>query len=523
MTLNIGQGKFRWDDNTGQSDPDKPVDVYYYRPEVITEETPVWMIMHGTGRNADDYRDYFIDEAKKQGALVIAPKFSARDWDGSTGYNLGNISASNSDLTPVQERDWSFSKIEPLFDYVVNEVEPKLNTDGYYMFGHSAGAQFVHRFMAWKPEARVKLAVAANAGWYTVPQSDESGYKYDWPYSTSQAPDYNSANNVYDPFPLDNLDNFLSSELVVLLGEEDRKRTSNLRQTKEADTQGRNRFERGQYFYVEGRDEAQARGVEFNWELQTVPGIGHEGDQMAIPAAELFRLDYLEEHQSNQTKLAWETQGLLDEAAVAPNSSFELGGGLTATVDWETETKDSSFVATGDAAEGKDGTFVAAGGNDFVSYEKGTRGGDTGYLNIGFDNEARDPNDLVRVSLRFSEAVAGLNFSVLDVDQGSYFDDAVVIYADGENILNNPNVSYSLGEIENNDVKVKLDNETYMKGFEGKGKAPSDSLGGNIHVALGSTSVSEITIEYFSTDDNLVHPNPHAQSIGISDLSWTAS
>ena len=503
MTLKVGTGKFRWDDSTGRSDPDKPLDVYYYRPEKVTEDTPVWFIMHGTGRNADDYRDYFVDAAKEQGALIIAPEFSKSDWKGSTGYNLGNISASNSDLTPVSERDWSFSKIEPLFDYVVDKVEPTIAADGYYMFGHSAGAQFTHRFLAWEPDARVKLAVSANAGWYTVPQGDDQGYKYDWPYSTSQAPDYNASTSTYDPFPINNLNNFLSSDLVVLLGEEDTKRTDNLRQTKEADDQGRNRFERGQYFYAEGQDEARTRNVDFNWELQTVPGIGHEGSKMAIPAAELFRLDYLEEHQSKKTELSWEDRGLVDEAAIVSGSSFDLGGGLTATVAWETKTNG--------------GKFIAASGNDFVSYEKGTRGGDTGYLNVGFDNDTRDPNDLVRVSLRFSEAVAGLNFSVLDVDRGKFFGDAVAIYADGVNILDNPHASYTLGG-----DSVKLDNEIYLTGFEGKSQAGNASIAANIQVALGSSSVSEITIEYLSTDDNLAHPNPNAQSIGISDLSWTA-
>ena len=502
MTLNAGTGKFRWDDNTGRSDSDKPLDVYYYRPEEVTAETPVWFIMHGTGRNADDYRDYFVDAAKEQGALVIAPEFDDDDWDGSTGYNLGNISASNSDLTPVAEQDWSFSKIEPLFDYVVDEVEPEIEEDGYYMYGHSAGAQFVHRFLAWEPDARVELAVAANAGWYTVPQSDNLGYEYEWPYSTSNAPDYDASTSAYDPFPIDNLDNFLASDLVVLLGEEDTKRTSNLRQTKEADAQGLNRFERGQFFYAQGQDEAQTRGVDFNWELQTVPGVGHDGEEMGIPAAELFHLDYLEEHQSTKTELAWEDQGLVDEAAVASGSSFDLGGGLTATVNWEIKTNG--------------GNFVAAGGNDFVSYESRQKGGDRGYLNLGFDNDARDPNDSIDVSLKFSQAVTGLSFSILDVDSTSFIDDAVEIYADGVNILDNPDITYSLG---GNDVK--LDNETYMKGFEGRGSANRASTSGNIQVELGSASVSEITISYFSTDDN--PSNPNDQSIGIGDLSWNSS
>lgn len=73
MTLKSGKESFVWDDTTGQSDPDKPLKVYYYRPEEVNADTPVWMIMHGTGRNADDYRDYFVDAAQEQGAIIIAP------------------------------------------------------------------------------------------------------------------------------------------------------------------------------------------------------------------------------------------------------------------------------------------------------------------------------------------------------------------------------------------------------------------------------------------------------------------
>ena len=69
-------------------------------------------------------------------------------------------------------------------------------------------------------------------------------------------------------------------------------------------------------------------------------------------------VEYKDAPEPQKTALNWEEQGLVDEAAVKTGSAFDLGGGLTATVDWEVKTING-------------GSFVAAGGSDFVSYEQG--------------------------------------------------------------------------------------------------------------------------------------------------------
>ena len=288
--LTASTGSFVWDDETGTSDPDKPLTVYYYRPVELTSETPVWLIMHGQSRNADDYRDYFADAAAAQGALVIAPEFNSDDWPGSRSYNLGNLSLSESNLTARPRQQWSFSKIEPLFDYLVETLEPTLAADEYFMFGHSAGSQFTHRFLQWMPDARVKLAVAANAGWYTMPQYSDASYPHNWPYSLSGTPDLDTEAAGYQALPTEYLGNFLARDMVILLGDQDTQVTGSVRQTVEANAQGPHRFARGQFFFNEGLAEATARGMNFGWQLQFVPGVGHSGSQMAVPAAELFRL-----------------------------------------------------------------------------------------------------------------------------------------------------------------------------------------------------------------------------------------
>ena len=61
----------------------------------------------------------------------------------------------------------------------------------------------------------------------------------------------------------------------------DTERTSNLRQSPEADAQGRNRYKRAKYFYQQG---LKIKNPDFNWKLIDVPGGGHSSADVATPA-----------------------------------------------------------------------------------------------------------------------------------------------------------------------------------------------------------------------------------------------
>ncbi|MDJ0636835.1 MAG: M10 family metallopeptidase [Xenococcaceae cyanobacterium MO_188.B29] len=202
--------------------------------------------------------------------------------------------------------------------------------------------------------------------------------------------------------------------------------------------------------------------------------------------------------------LVWENQGLSDERSVATGTQFNLGNGVTATVKWQTITTDGGTFAVHDREQ------------DYVTYDSNTLGNHNGYLSLGFNNSNDDPDDLIRLSLDFNQALTGLNFKLLDVDQarGKSFDDGVEIYADGVNIKDLAGVEIVTGN------NVMADNERYMKGFEGRGNTGVDSNSeeGNIEISFGSTEVSSLEIKYFSTDDAI--SNPDSQKIGISDLDF---
>ncbi len=115
--------------------------------------------------------------------------------------------------------------------------------------------------------------ISANAGWYTTTDFDES-----FPYGLKDS-----------PITLERLKKKFELPLVILLGEDDNDPNhSSLRKTEEAMRQGKHRFERGHYFFNTAQAMADSLGVEFNWILDTVPGVGHSNTGMAPKAAKIF-------------------------------------------------------------------------------------------------------------------------------------------------------------------------------------------------------------------------------------------
>ena len=262
-----GAGRFTF---TGWDGPALPV--YYQLPDRVTPATPVVFVMHGVYRDADRYRDEWAALARQHGFIAVVPQFGRDDFPGSRGYNTGYFA--EADGTPRPRARWSFAAIEPLFD----DVRQRFGTavTGYGIYGHSAGAQFVHRFVLFMPEARIEQAIAANAGWYTMPDMTTG-----FPYGLGDAPVDEGA-----------LAAALGKPVTVLLGTADTDREDpNLRKTPEADAQGPHRLARGQAFFARAEQAAEAQGVPFGWSIRTVPGVGHSNGRMAKAAAPLLAQD----------------------------------------------------------------------------------------------------------------------------------------------------------------------------------------------------------------------------------------
>ena len=130
--------------------------VYFPEREFQNERLPVLVCVAGLGAKGSIYRD---DPAWRQycdnrGFVMIAPsfRFDKQDWNNKQSFQYPKV--------------WSG---DALFQ-IIREVGKIKAVDigRIYLFGFSAGAQFVHRFALLYPD-NVPAAAAIAAGGYTYP------------------------------------------------------------------------------------------------------------------------------------------------------------------------------------------------------------------------------------------------------------------------------------------------------------------------------------------------------------------
>jgi poly(3-hydroxybutyrate) depolymerase len=242
--------------------------VHAYVPRSLSRDTRALVVMHGRVRNARDYLEAWAAWAERADRLVLAPEFRARDWPGSRAYNLGNVFSrgdARGSLTPPAR--WAFTVVEALHDEVRRRFG--LDDDAFELWGHSAGGQFVHRLLLFRPGAPVRRAVAAGCGWFTAPEPDVR-----FPYGTSH-PKLRFGEAA--------LRAWLRKPLVLMRGTNDTARDPELRTTTAADRQGGNRYERSAFMLAAARSCDDGT----RWRLVDVVGVAHDAARMAAAAQRL--------------------------------------------------------------------------------------------------------------------------------------------------------------------------------------------------------------------------------------------
>lgn len=257
---------------------------HIYRPSHFDAVNgPIWFVMHGVKRNADYYVKTAAPVAERYQVLAIVIEFSHNYYPTSEDYTLGITTHGRSSSRAMREGRYHepsaylYNEIERLFEAVRSAIDGKQR--GYYLFGHSAGAQFIHRMLTFVPCARVLGAIAANAGWYTLPIEDNRK-RFGMPYSLRGGPTEGI-----------DLKALLSMPLILLLGTHDIKGPDadrNVRKHPAAMAQGANRLARGHHYYEISQSLARSLGVSFAWQLVLAPGAEHDVQQVIASAGYLM-------------------------------------------------------------------------------------------------------------------------------------------------------------------------------------------------------------------------------------------
>lgn len=281
LDLAIGKGKFVFDDTTRH-----PIDVHYFIPSVFDSDSKIILVIPGSGRNGADYRDAWVDSAKKNKWFVLSPSYSEKHYPRFWNYNLVRMIEDvkiNDARTAIESfsvnddpSTWICNDFDALFLHIKNKLA--LSTASYNAFGHSAGGQILHRCVLSGHMAKADLILASNAGWYTTPEFEEP-----FPYGLGGA-----------PFSKSTIGSSFQKRLVVFLGEKDNENETrgHLVRNMQIDKQGTHRLQRGMYFYRTSKEYASRYDTTFIWQIHVVPNVGHDYFKMSEAAAKFLETTY---------------------------------------------------------------------------------------------------------------------------------------------------------------------------------------------------------------------------------------
>lgn len=267
-SLPTGEGMFVY--NQYKPFDDKPIDVHYYIPTYgdITK-MPIVFVFQGADRNYTYLLEAWAKEAQAKQFMVFIPQFDKDMYPLNDYQEVGVMNAElntfkrREELTPVL--------IDKIYEYIAKITKHELGC--YNIYGHSAGGQFVQRFMLVHNSPYIRRAVIGSPGWYTFPDTTKA-----YPYGVKDIPYIDQ----------EQLKQYLQKDIVLQLATGDTVRESYLRKTPEAEAQGRNRYERGNTFYNYIQKLAASHQWRCRWRKIIVKGVGHQSIEMGMAAIPLL-------------------------------------------------------------------------------------------------------------------------------------------------------------------------------------------------------------------------------------------
>jgi pimeloyl-ACP methyl ester carboxylesterase len=249
---------------------DKPdVEIFYITPNKIDKDTQLLFIIHGNSRNAEDYISAWIPYISNKNIIVVAPQFNKNSFR----YFFLLESATSSGKINNNPDNYINKSISSFFNFFQSKFS--LSTNKYKMFGHSAGAQFTHRYMLLSNDKRISSAVIANAGWYTFLNGNN------FPYGIKNSPiDISS----------DHIKWFMSNKTSLLIGNNDINLKS-VNSSKGAQRQGITRVDRANSYFNSLINISDNNNIPFRWSYKVVDKADHDYLKMTPVAAKILLED----------------------------------------------------------------------------------------------------------------------------------------------------------------------------------------------------------------------------------------
>lgn len=271
--LSEGAGFFAYEDRASQAK--RTIRVFYACPKSDVRDAPIVIAMHGRDRAAAEFRDSMAAQSASNGQIVLVPEFDVGQFPDVHAYNFGGVCLPPPDNAVLPREQWNFGILERLFRYACDAIGSHRRSFG--LFGNSAGAQFVLRYLALTEAAAVEMAVAANCGAYMLPDLILA---------------YPAGMGGLD---LDDrsLRRYLGRRLVILLGDADNDPAAHdLPRSDFAMAQGPHRLARGLWHFEHCKQLADSLGVDFGWRLEIVRGAGHVSQQIYDRGADILKASF---------------------------------------------------------------------------------------------------------------------------------------------------------------------------------------------------------------------------------------
>lgn len=219
-----------------------------YVPTAGAADAPVLVSVHGISQSSwHKQAEALVPACERHSVALLAPSFNNQQH--SDYQRLG--------------RKGRGHRADLFLHHCLQELNNLTGADTTHLrlFGHSGGAQFVHRYMMAYPH-RVECAIVSAAGWYTFPDPTQK-----FPYGIRSNASLSGV--VFNP------EAYLKVPVMVLVGTGDTQFKDLISTDRINEQQGLTRIERARNWAAAMQAQAKAYGMPSHVNLIELEGTGH--------------------------------------------------------------------------------------------------------------------------------------------------------------------------------------------------------------------------------------------------------